>query len=160
MKNVLRKTGVGMVAVLATVALLAAPAGALSWSSGFEVYKADVLNGQIQCASRYLTMDLSSSAYDVFSKSNADKDIYCVNDFFLPAGWIQVSAVFQKKVGGNWALVDDSGLQVSNVTQHNWAARVFGSKAASGTWRSVSGHNVAILGGWQQSIRVSSAYTT
>lgn len=126
-----------------------------SSDTGTTPWYATTYNGQIQCATGRNQLNINVlHGYTVTSTSSAQKDLFCLNQFPLPAGWMEANYSFQRFDDGGWFQVRTGSATNPGV---NWQVQKLanGGTAAGKLYRLVTGHVVLLGSGLQQTIKLS-----
>lgn len=153
------------IAVALVIALVAgfpatASAGITHWDTGYLRYKSGTSGGENQCADKrnHFAFDARVVAAGYSYSRARHGNGNCLSNFPLPSGWIIANSQLQVKLGSNWYNVSHS--EWTNQASYHEAYAPnehYGPGAAP--WRNVTGHSVAILGGWQSSLIVSPSFS-
>lgn len=155
-----RKTSVGGIVFLLTMTLtvlFVAPATA--YTSGLDQYWAGTgSGGSIRCASSELTGNRQSSTNVTGSSYTiAQKDLYCVNNNSIPAGYVFAQVVIQEWDNGPYVTrVDDSYSNPSTNYETGLSRTCY---VCNHSTKVVTGHSVNSLGAIRQNLMVSPIFT-
>lgn len=93
-----------------------------------------------------------------YSWTGADHSVACWLPFNLPAGWLLNISVLQVKLGGSWYDVGTTS-EYSTITTSSWGNGYVLWNPPMAMYRAVSGHSVAVAGGWQSHLMASPGYS-
>jgi hypothetical protein len=90
----------------------------------------------------------------------AAKDVYCSNSLALPAGWLKATGVTQFRYqSGSWMLSAGPQTNANAYTTNAVNSSIGSSGSTCGdsnwTYRTFEGHEVLVLGGWQNTLTES-----
>ena len=148
----------------ATAVLLMASASPAAAEYGFHEqydYYVGSLGGTIQCGrldTWFVTEDWGASGEArTEAWTWAKRDLYCLNSFALPAGWIGAQALIERQSDG--AIVRNTGmLYTSSTSNVRYSGQPPGWVAYTGNFRGVTAHRVLIVGGWKDALKASSFF--
>ncbi len=134
-------------------------ANAGDYNSGEVRYFSGSTGSDPQCAWGQIDVEVVSGDHATsYSWTGADHSVACWLPFNLPAGWLLNISVLQVKLGGSWYDVGTTS-EYSTITTSSWGNGYVLWNPPMAMYRAVSGHSVAVAGGWQSHLMASPGYS-